>query len=45
MMFHIDEQYLCPTTTENIYMQKAIFLQITKNKRFVFKQNIAFMPY
>ncbi len=45
MMFHIDGQYLCPTTKECIYMQKAILLQITKNKRFVFKQNIAIMPY
>ncbi len=44
-MFHMDEQYLCPTNKEHIYMQKAIFLQITKNKRFVFKQNITIMPY
>jgi hypothetical protein len=44
-MFHIDEGYLCPTTKERIYMQSAIFLQITKDKRFVFKQNFIIMPY
>ena len=37
MMFHIDEQYLFPTTKERINMQRAIFLQITKDKRFAFK--------
>ena len=44
-MFHIDEGYLCPTTKERIYMQRAIFPQIIKNKRFVFKQNFTIMPY
>ncbi len=44
-MFHIDEQYLCPTTKEGIYMQRAIFPQIIKDERFVFKQNITVMPY
>ncbi len=44
-MFHIDEQYLCPTTKEHIYMQRAIFPQITKEEGFVFKQNIPIMPY
>jgi hypothetical protein len=38
-MFHIDEQYLCPTTEEHINMQRAIFQQITKDKRFPFKEN------
>jgi hypothetical protein len=44
-MFHIDEQYSCPTTKEHIYMQRAIFPQITKDKRFVFKYNFTIMPY
>jgi hypothetical protein len=45
MMLDIDERYLCPTTKKCIYMQKATFLQLTKNKRFTFKQIIAIMPH
>jgi hypothetical protein len=43
-MFYIDEQYLCPTTKELINMQRAIFLQITKGKRFAFKENFRHHP-
>ncbi len=39
-MFHIDEQYLFPTTKECINMQRAIFPQITKDERFAFKVKI-----
>jgi hypothetical protein len=43
-MFHIDGQYLCPTTKERINMKRAIFPQITKDERFTFKQNFRHHP-
>jgi hypothetical protein len=43
-MFHIDERYICPTTKERINMQRAIFPQITKDKRFAFKENFRHDP-
>jgi hypothetical protein len=44
MMFHIDEQYLSPTTKEGTNMQRAIFLQMIKDERFAFKENLRRHP-